>query len=105
MSNTTTINGKVFNLVGKPEHIPMGVFNPARKLAKAAQKAQADTDSMKDFYMANADTIVDIAERFMQFAIGPEQYEAAEEEINKLNFVEFCTMAFTLMNKYPSMSR
>ena len=104
MSNTTTINDKVFNLVGKPEHIPMGVFNPARKLAKAAQKAQNNEDGMKDFYMANADTIVDIAERFMQFALGPEQYKAAEEELNKLNFVEFCTLAFSLLSKYPSMT-
>ena len=105
MKDTTTINGKTFNLVGKPEHIPMGVFNPARKLAKAAQKVQGDAEGMKDFYIANAETIVDIAERFMQFALGPEQYAEAEEEINKLDFVEFCTLSFGLMNKYPSMSK
>jgi len=104
MENTISISGKAFKLIGKPERIPMGVFNPARKLAKAALKAKGDPESTKEFFMANADTIVDISERFLQFVLGAEQYEEAEEELNKLDFVEFCTLSFDLMSKYPSMT-
>lgn len=104
MKKTVTLNGKSYKIIGKPEDMPMSLFNPARKLTKAAQALGKDDEATKAFYMDNMDNIIDVADGAIRFALGDEQFTQAQGDIEGLSVVAFCTFGFDIMNKYSTVA-
>lgn len=101
---TVEIGGKTYEIVGKPEEMPVAIFLPARRLAKLSAKAQGNPEKMKAFYMENLDALIDITERGIAFAFGGEVNEELQEEINRMDLLDYIEFGCTVMRKFSNLT-
>lgn len=113
---------RFYELTGKPEHLPMSVFRPARQLSLRAaalvrqagftegsvregvEPDEAAKELLMAFYTENMDSIVDVTYGLLRFALGEEQFEEALDAIDDLGFFEFCQVGVDIMARYRNIA-
>ena len=125
------LGGKSYELVGRPERMPMSVFRQARAVARKAAEYAAryesalrysglgleavinpDTefragdealDPLAAFYADNMEAIIDMTYALLRFALGEEQFARAEKELDGLDLLPFCELGMEVMSRYHNL--
>lgn len=98
-TNTIVIGDYEYAVVGTPDKLPMSIFRPARMLAKKIEVMGVDEASKEAFYLANMDTMIDLMDEAITFALGQEQTAMVQKELNAMPVLEYIHVGVQVLGK------